>query len=77
MAKSTTRESAGNPASAGGRSDRCKSLREQLAEIDREIAEIREALDQPDVPEHVKAALRERLSRLKPLRARVLGALEA
>jgi hypothetical protein len=69
----------GKPANrrTAAKSDRCQPLRDQLEEVDREIAEMREALAEPDIPEDLKEGLRRRLTQLTALRTRLLRALEA
>ena len=62
---------------AASRSVRCQPLRDQLERHDLEIANIRESLDDPDIPNRLKARLRLLLRQLLASRDRVLRALEA
>jgi hypothetical protein len=79
--KTVRRAKAVRTARAGARraagSARCQRLREQLMELDQEIAGVREDLGDPDIPAGIKARLRVILRQLLATRTRVLRALEA
>ncbi len=73
----TTKRARTAPAITRAAPDRCQPLRDQLERHDLEIANIRESLDDPDIPNRLKARLRLLLRQLLASRNRVLRALEA
>src|SRR6187200_844626 len=59
------------------RVDRCKPIRDELAEVNADIRSIEESLTDPDILERIKVGLRAELARLKARRTRLERALVA
>jgi TolA-binding protein len=73
----TTRKAKPSKRRSAAESDRCQPLRDQLKELDQEIADLRESLTDPDIPNDIKARHRKKLQQLITTQTHTLKAFEA
>jgi hypothetical protein len=76
MAAKPKRAKKARKTKAKKRTDPCQALRDRLEMIDEQIAQLVEAIGDPDIPEKIKKGFREALKRLRALRVQVLAELK-
>jgi prefoldin subunit 5 len=65
------------PKKPSRKSDQCKPIREQIEKVQQQILDIKDALRDPDIPQSIKARLKQELPRLQRLLSHLRAALSA
>ena len=60
-----------------GATDRCQPIRDHLDRVDQEISDLRDSLDDPDIPKSIKKRIPMFLKQLLRLRVQLAAALKS